>query len=104
MRRCAAEARLAHLSKHIALPNSSSTTVASTCHTAAIHGPTLGIMPGTEEAVALQSRTATRCGPGGTLAPAQIESYVRDGFLLVSGLIPPRTLDCGLQVVAALIV
>ena len=77
-RRLAAEARLARLSQHIALPNSPPTTT-NAYPTAAGSGPTMGIMPGTEEAVALPSRAATRCGPGGTLTPAQIESYVRDG-------------------------
>jgi hypothetical protein len=34
-----------------------------------------------------ETRTATPCGPDGSLSTEQIASYVRDGFLLVSGLI-----------------
>ena len=80
MRRRTAETRLARLSQHIALPHlpPAATSTYPTV-TSAGGGPTMGIMPGTEEAVALPSRTATRCGPGGTLTPAQVESYVRDG-------------------------
>ena len=40
-------------------------------------------------AVFTDSRRATPCGPGGILTDAQVADYARDGFLLVSGLIPP---------------
>lgn len=34
--------------------------------------------------------TATPCLPSGELSAAQVEAYCRDGFLVVSGLIPPN--------------
>ena len=36
--------------------------------------------------------SAVRCGPGGEMAPQHVEQYVRDGFLLVSGLLPSAVL------------
>ena len=43
------------------------------------------------------ARRATRCGPGGELSAEQCASYARDGFLLVSGLIPDGILQAAVD-------
>ena len=45
----------------------------------------------------LETRRAVPCGPHGLLAQEHVADYVRDGFLLVSGLIPPAVLDAAVD-------
>ena len=45
----------------------------------------------------LEIRRAICCGPDGLLAQEHVDQYVRDGFLAVSGLIPPSVLDAAVD-------
>lgn len=73
------------LCTHVVLPQqaaSSRSTVASTPPSTPHH---------------LETRRAVPCGPRGLLAQEHVDDYVRDGFLVVSGLIPPAVLDAAVD-------
>ena len=45
-----------------------------------------------DTAMSTCTASAVPCGNGGEMAPAHVETYVRDGYILVSGLLPPAVL------------
>lgn len=77
--------RLSRVASHVALIGS-----ADDICTPNLAQPATNDRPPGHRLVRLPIVTATACLPNGELSAAQLEAYSRDGFLVVSGLIPPH--------------